>query len=182
MQRRGKKSLTFDIGLKNIYRPQHFTTSKMKLVEEKVQYINNKNKYSLEELVKVEGTANLLKNIVRAIYFFNTRGFKGSHRSLERIQFFSEATLRRISSAIKIQKVWRGFNFRKKNEHYLKLILKMQRAATIIQRWFRRLPTIKRKEFMFLTAKKLNSIHDSCFYVNSKDYFDLLTGKGNKEN
>lgn len=50
----------------------------------------------------------------------------------------------------------------------------MQRAATIIQRWYRRLPTQRRRDFIFLMAKKFTSILDNCFYVDVNDYFKLF--------
>ena len=46
----------------------------------------------------------------------------------------------RSTAALKIQKVWRGYSLRKKHDKYLRAILKMQRAAIIIQRWIRKLP------------------------------------------
>lgn len=56
--------------------------------------------------------------------------------------------IERITSVIKIQKVWRGYLVRKKNKNHLKVIIKMQRAAIIIQRWYRRLYNIKKKLFL----------------------------------
>lgn len=82
------------------------------------------------------------------MYFYNSGVLNVSRQNGQRIQFLSGGMIDRITSAIKIQKVWRGSLFRKKNKPYLKVIIKMQRAATIIQRWYRRLHNIKKKLFL----------------------------------
>jgi len=66
--------------------------------------------------------------------------------------------MKRISSAIKIQRIWRGYRFRKYHLDSIKAILKMQRASIIIQRWVRRLPAKKRKNFIYDCGRKLNEI------------------------
>ena len=134
--------------------------------------LNLKNKYSLEELIKVRGNTTFLKDIVRGVYLYNSNILK--QRTESRIQLFSEAMLKRVTSAIKIQKLWRGYIFRKKHHQYLKTLVKMQRAATIIQRWIRRLPLARKKEFLFRTVKRLAAIHDQYFYIDLDDYFELI--------
>jgi len=64
--------------------------------------------------------------------------------------------LRRIACAVKIQKVWRGYSFRNKNEIHVKLLMKLQRAAVILQRWIRKIPYIQKNRFMFNVLRKLN--------------------------
>jgi hypothetical protein len=95
------------------------------------------------------------------------------------MHIFSSAMLKRVSSAIKIQKVWRGYQLRSKHEEHLRSILKLQRAAIIIQRWIRRQPVERRKEFMFFTTKRLETLHDNCFYVEVNDYLDLVRSHHN---
>jgi len=69
------------------------------------------------------------------------------------VEVFSETMIIKIVSAVKIQKVWRGFSLRKRNSKYLKAVMRMQRAAIIIQRWKRRLPINHKKYFMLKAAK-----------------------------
>lgn len=57
--------------------------------------------------------------------------------------------LKQISSAVSIQRAWKGYIFRKKHQSELKLILKYQTAATIIQRWFRKLPSFRKRLFLY---------------------------------
>jgi hypothetical protein len=57
----------------------------------------------------------------------------------------------------------------------------MQRAATIIQRWFRRLPTQRRKDFIFGTSKKITAIKDSFLYIDCNDYINFIGLKPLKE-
>jgi len=87
----------------------------------------------------------MLKDIVKNIFLFNTGALPDCEVKNKRIQIFSEAMLDRGASAVKIQKVWRGYQLRKKHEKYLRSILKMQRAAIRIQRWVRRLPLDRKK-------------------------------------
>lgn len=70
--RRGRKKLTFEISLKSIYRPCHYSTEKMREINQRIKYIDSKDEYSKEELIKVEGDLRLLKDMVRGIYFYNT--------------------------------------------------------------------------------------------------------------
>jgi len=85
--------------------------------------------------------------------------------------------IKKVISAVKIQKVWRGFTFRKRNEKYLKAVLKMQRAAIIIQRWFRKLPMYHKKYFMIKTVNELNKFTEKNFFIEMNDYLTLIKDK-----
>lgn len=89
--------------------------------------------------------------------------------------------LKKITYAVKIQKVWRGYSFRKKNEQHLKIILKLQRAVIIIQRWARKISANQKKIFMFYVAQRLNEIQENVFYVEMSDYMKQIEERKEKK-
>lgn len=56
----------------------------------------------------------------------------------------------------------------------MRAILRIQRAAIIIQRWYRRVPSLKRKNFMLKTSKKMAEIQDNILYIDSHRYINLV--------
>lgn len=82
--------------------------------------------------------------------------------------------VRRISSAVTVQRAWRGFSFRKKHQGELQIILRYQKAATLIQRWFRRLPALHKRAFLFSLDPLLACVQDSSFCLDFEDYRELL--------
>lgn len=117
--------------------------------------IEDKKLIGLNQLIKIQGSQVLLKDIVRGIYFFNTGRLQSPNQNNLRINILTQYSLKKIVSVTKIQKIWRGYSFRKKNSYHFKAILKAQRAAIIIQRWFRRLPHYKKTNFVYSVAKKM---------------------------
>ena len=95
--------------------------------------------------MEVEGSRKVLQDLVRGAYFFNTNVLGRESKKRERINLFSGWMLTRVASAIKIQKVWRGHHIRQKHEQYMRSLLKMQRAAVILQRWTRKLSLERKK-------------------------------------
>ena len=148
-------------------------------INDAIERIDAKRMIALEELIRFEGSQLLLRDIVRGVYFYNTGRLNGgsSPENNERINVFTEFSLKKIASVTKIQKVWRGYSYRKKKEVHLKVLLKFQRAAIIIQRWVRKLPTYRKKNFIYDTSKQLESIKESTFYVQTSDYFSFLKEK-----
>ncbi len=114
---------------------------------------------------------------MRGVYLFNSGRLSGGNTDCQRIHVFTESSLKRIASVIKIQKVWRGYSYRKKNEGHIKTLLKFQRAAIIIQRWVRRLPVYRKKNFIYKTAKQLEGVKESKFYIETGEYLSFLKEK-----
>ena len=53
--------------------------------------------------------------MVRGIYFYNDKKLHYDASTYQRIHVFSEWMLKRAASAIRIQKAWKGYLFRKNN-------------------------------------------------------------------
>jgi hypothetical protein len=169
-----RKPYLYGSPLKAVYGAVHISTAKQIQVNDVVERIEAKRMIALEELIRFEGSQLLLKDIVRGVYFFNTGRLDGGNPESERIHVFTEFSLRKVASVTKIQKVWRGYCYRKKNEEHVKVLLKFQRAAIIIQRWVRRLPTYRKKNFIYAASKQLAGIRESTFYVEASEYFAFL--------
>lgn len=73
-------------------------------------------------------------------------------------------------SVVTIQRMWRGYKTRQM-VNYKQKIIKI-RAATRIQRWFRRLPTTHRDLFMISTRFSLKSA-ETRFFIKLKDYLAM---------
>lgn len=66
----------------------------------------------MDKLFVIEGDKQFLKDVARGIYFFNSRRLTGLRSNNDRINFFSEMHLKKISSAVAIQRFWRGYRTR----------------------------------------------------------------------
>jgi hypothetical protein len=66
-------------------------------------------------MITINGDPQIIKDISRGIYFFNTRRITSPELTTERINFFSKSHIVKISSVTLIQRVWRGYVVRKKH-------------------------------------------------------------------
>lgn len=132
---------------------------------------------NLSELVQINGSFQVLKDLVRLIYFYNM-GYltEGTAPSLK-INFLSEFSINKMSSILKIQKMWRSRSLRKKLSKVIKLNFTRQRAAMKIQRWYRSLSWNHRRIFMITNLKILRNFGEEVFYVKLDDYMQMVASK-----
>ena len=116
----------------------------------------------LGELLIVNGNGNkqLMRDIVRGIYFYNMGYLTNCTAPTQKINMLSQYCIKRTTAILRIQKMWRGASFRKKvmqiaRKNYLK-----NRAAVKIQRWYRNLPSSHRKIFILDSSKMLKSFNN----------------------
>lgn len=109
------------------------------------KYFKNKNIMDLSELKKINGSRQVLKDIVRGCFFYNMGYLTNCAIPTQKINFLSEYSIRKISAIIKIQRMWRGANLRKKIKDVARKNFIINRAAVKIQRWYRNLARFHRQ-------------------------------------
>lgn len=104
----------------------------------------------LSELLKISGNGNkqLLRDIVRGVYFYNMGYLTNCVVPVQKINILSEYSIKRVTAILRIQRMWRGANLRKKIMKIARKNYLNTRAAAKIQRWYRNLSINHRKNFM----------------------------------
>lgn len=124
-----------------------------------------KDKLNLSELKKVSGNKEVLMDIIRGVYFYNTGYLTKSKIPTKKINILSQYCIKKISYVIKIQKAWKGVRLRRKLSQILKDIYTRQRAAIKIQRWIRNLSVKHRHYFILNMIEYLNTFNSEYFYI-----------------
>ena len=138
-----KKPTALEAKMRALFGRFHASKQQRQRMQEHQRNIELAKKQERDQLVRIPGSYQLLKTIVRGVYFYNSKRLTlPPSEQGRRIHLLSESCVRRISAAVALQRAWRGFSFRKKHQGELQLVLRYQKLATLIQRWFRRLPTI----------------------------------------
>ena len=107
--------------LKKLYscRNVHFSTKdkeKMKKIDEDFQ---NNRKTNLSELTEVIAPYNILKDVARGVYFYNLGHLTEGKKPEGKIDLLSEYFIRKVSSALTIQRIWKGYCLRKRMKESL---------------------------------------------------------------
>lgn len=158
-------------GLKKPRQVVHFNRSQLEKMKHLKEKLDIKRRVDMDKLFVIEGDKQLLKDVARGIYFFNSRRLTASSSSQDRINFFSDMHLKRISSAVIIQRFWRGFRSRSRLIDPLKQLLIITRAAVIIQKWVRHLPQKNKRQFQFMVKSALKDLKYTNIFINTYDYF-----------
>ena len=124
----------------------------------------------LGELKKVCGSKQLLKDIVRGVYFYNMGYLTNCDLPTHKIDILSDYSIKKMTAILKIQKVWRGISFRRRIMRTAKANYRISRAAVKIQRWFRNLQWNHRKIFMFDMCQFLRNFNSDSFYIKMSEY------------
>lgn len=178
-----RKPTALDARMKALFGKFHASKRQRERMQEHQRNIELAKKQERDQLVRIPGSSQLLKTIVRGVFFYNSgRLSLPQSEQGRRIHLLSESCLRRISAAVAVQRAWRGFSFRKKHQGELQLVLRYQKAATIIQRWFRRLPALRKRAFLFSLRPLLASVQDCSFCLDFEDYRQLLKPRPKNRN
>lgn len=135
----------------------------------KKSLISKKN-MDLNELKKIKGSKQLLKDIVRGVYFYNMGYLTNCNTPTGKINILSDYSIKRTTAILKIQRVWRGISFRRKIMKTAKANYRLSRAAVKIQRWFRNLQWNHRRIFMFDMCQFLRNYNNDSFYIKMDEY------------
>lgn len=176
-----RKPTALEAKMKALFGQFHASTQQKQRMQEHQRNIELAKKQERDQLVRIPGSYELLKTIVRGVFFYNSKRLSLPKSEQDRrINLLSEMCVRRISAAVAVQRAWRGFIFRKKHQSELQLILRYQKAATMIQRWFRRLPIYHKRAFHFSLRPLLACIQDCSFCIDFEDYRELLRPQANR--
>ena len=88
----------------------------MKKIDEDFQ---NNRKTNLSELTEVVGPVNILRDVARGIYFYNLGHLTEGKRPDKKIDILSEYFIRKVSSVLTIQRIWKGYCLRKRMKESL---------------------------------------------------------------
>lgn len=124
-------------------------------------------KYEFDSLMVLEGSETALKDLCRTVNYYNKGLLDKKDR---RVCIVPEMIIHRITASTVVQKLWRGYSIRKKIKAEVFELIKASRAATRIQRWFRKLPFIHRRNFMILIRRALRRYLD-CRIVIPMDVY-----------
>jgi hypothetical protein len=121
------------------------------------------------------GTVGMLRDLVRGVYFYNSGYLTKSVVPALKVSLLTEFSMKRISSVLTIQRVWRGVMTRKKLKGIVNDLFTKQRASVKIQRWLRNLPYSHRKLFMLNMIEVLQNFNSQTFYVPLQKYLAIAT-------
>ena len=134
---------------------------------------NRKN--NLSELTEIIASPNVLKDVVRGIFFYNLGHLTGGNRPEKKIDSLSQFHIRKISSVLTIQRLWKGYLLRKKMKKTLSEKYTQSRAVVKIQRWLRGLRWKHRRDFIFEQGRYLKLFTDKIYYIKMSEYLKIVS-------
>ena len=178
---RFKKPSALEAKMKAVFGKFHASREQRERMLEHERKMGLAKQLERDQLVRIAGSYELLKTIVRGVFFYNSKRLSlPASEQHKRINLLSELCVKRISAAVSVQRAWRGFSFRKKHQGELQAILKYQKAATMIQRWFRRLPALRKRCFLFSIRPLLSCVEDCSFCVDFEEYREVVKPQARK--